>query len=76
MTTGGKLFCLIVTIMRAIVLALLATLLLLSTACGPALVAVTIPNLDDVTEALGYSLAPTYLPEGFEWRRPMMPFWK
>ncbi len=52
--------------MKAIVLALLATLLLLSTACGPALVAVTIPNLDDVTEALGYSLAPASMPEGFE----------
>ena len=52
--------------MKAMVLALLAALLLLSIACGPALVAVTIPNLDDVTEALGYSLAPASMPEGFE----------
>ena len=66
MTTGVKLYCIIMTTMKAIVLALLATLLLLGTACGPALVAVTIPNLDDVTEALGYSLAPAYMPEGFE----------
>ena len=52
--------------MKAMVLALLAALLLLSIACGPALVTVTIPNLDDVTEALGYSLAPASMTEGFE----------
>ncbi len=52
--------------MKAMVLALLAALLLLSIACGPALVAVTIPNLDDVTEALGYSLAPASMPEDFK----------
>jgi hypothetical protein len=52
--------------MKAIVLTLMAIILLLGTACGLALVAVTIPNLDDVTEALGYSLAPACMPEEFE----------
>jgi len=56
--------CLILNAIRTPVLALLAALLLLGTACAPALVA--IPGLDGVTEVLGYSLAPASLPEGFE----------
>jgi hypothetical protein len=51
------------------VIILLAALLLFGTACAPALVAVNIPNLDDVTEALGYSLVLTYMPEGFEFKQ-------
>ena len=55
--------------MRAWALTLLAIILLPLTACGPALVAVTIPNLDGVTEVLGYSIAPTCTPEGFEFEQ-------
>jgi hypothetical protein len=52
--------------MRALALTLLVVTLLLSGACGTSLVPVPLPELDDVEEALGYSLAPTHLPEGFE----------
>jgi len=60
MDSGG------VDIMRGLTLALLVVILLLSGACGASLVPVPPPNLDGVEEALGYSLAPTHLPEGFE----------
>ncbi len=43
--------------------------LLLVGACGPSLVAVPLPELDGVIAALGYGLAPTHLPEGFEFVR-------
>jgi len=69
LTIGGKLYCKNMNTMKILVLALLAALLLLGAACAPALVAVTVPNLDDVTEVLGYSLAPTQLPEGYEFEK-------
>ena len=40
--------------------------MLLSGACGASLVPVPLPELDEVIDALGYGLAPTSLPEGFE----------
>jgi hypothetical protein len=40
--------------------------MLLSGACGASLVPVPLPELDEVIDALGYGLAPTRLPEGFE----------
>jgi len=52
--------------MKAIVFTLMAMLLLLSITFGAALVKVTMPDLDEVTEALGYSLAQTHMPQGFE----------
>ena len=52
--------------MRILTLTLLVATMLLSSACGGTLVPVPPPNLDGVEEALGYSLAPTNLPEGFE----------
>ncbi len=55
--------------MRALALTLLVVTLLLSGACGTSLVAVPLPELDGVEEALGYSLAPTHLPEGFEFEQ-------
>ncbi len=54
---------------KTLVLALLVIPLLLVGACGPSLVAVPPPELDGVIEALGYGLAPTQLPEGFEFVR-------
>jgi len=53
---------------RIIALAI-AIIPLLVAACSHALVSVQPPILDDVTEALGYSLAPTILPTGFEFDR-------
>ena len=53
--------------MKIIVSALLA-ILLLSSACSPSLVPIQPPDLDEVTEFLGYSLAPTHMPEGFVFR--------
>lgn len=52
--------------MKRLTLTLLVVTLLLSGACGTALVEGPPPELDDVEEALGYSLTPAYLPEGFE----------
>ena len=52
--------------MRGLTLALLVVILLLAGACGTSLVPVPLPELDEVIEALGYGLAPTSLPEGFE----------
>lgn len=51
---------------KTLVLVLLVIPLLLVGACTTSLVPVPPPNLDGVEEALGYSLAPTHLPEGFE----------
>ncbi len=51
---------------KAAVFALLVILLLPLNACSPAMVEVQLPNLDGITEVLGYSLAPTQLPEGYE----------
>jgi hypothetical protein len=53
-------------IMRALALTLLVVITVLSSSCGTPLVEVPLPDLDGVTEALGYSLAPTHMPEGFE----------
>jgi hypothetical protein len=53
-------------IMRALALTLLVVTMLLCGACGTPLIEVPMPELDGVTEALGYSLAPTHMPEGFE----------
>ncbi|UCE98384.1 MAG: hypothetical protein JSV74_03430, partial [Dehalococcoidia bacterium] len=53
---------------RIIALAI-AIIPLLVAACSHALVSVQPPILDDVTEALGYSLAPTTMPTGFEFDR-------
>jgi hypothetical protein len=53
---------------RIIALAI-AIIPLLVAACNPTLVSVQPPILDDVTEALGYSLAPTILPKDFEFDR-------
>jgi hypothetical protein len=53
-------------IMRALALTLLVVITVLSSSCGIPLVEVPLPELDSVTEALGYSLAPTHMPEGFE----------
>jgi len=66
LTTGVMLHCIIVVNMKRLIIVLLAALLLLSTACAPVMVAVDTPNLDGITEFLGYSLAPTQLPEGYE----------
>lgn len=52
--------------MKRLTLTLLVVTMLLVAACGTSLVAVPPPELDGVTEALGYSLAPTRLPEGFK----------
>ena len=52
--------------MRTLALTLLIVILVLTSACGTPLVEVPLPELDGVTEALGYSLAPTQLPEGYE----------
>jgi hypothetical protein len=52
--------------MRALALTLLIVVIVLSSSCGTPLVEVPLPELDGVTEALGYSLAPTRMPEGFE----------
>jgi hypothetical protein len=52
--------------MRGLALTLLVVILLLTGACGTSLIQVTLPELDGVTEVLGYSLAPTSMPEGFE----------
>ncbi len=53
-------------VVKGIALTLLIVPLLLSGACGTSLVPVPLPELDEVIEALGYGLAPTRLPEGFE----------
>lgn len=53
---------------RIIALAI-AIIPLLVAACSHALVSVQPPSLDDVTEELGYSLAPTILPKDFEFDR-------
>ena len=55
--------------MRGLTLALLVVILLLVGACGTSLVPVPLPELDEVIEALGYGLAPTSLPEGFEFKQ-------
>ena len=52
--------------MRVFALTLLVVITVLSGACGTSLVEVPLPNLDGVTEALGYSIAPTHMPKGFE----------
>jgi hypothetical protein len=52
--------------MRILSVILLVAVLLLSAACSPTLVEVTPPNLDEVARELGYSLAPSLAPEGFE----------
>jgi hypothetical protein len=52
--------------MRALALTLLAVVIMLSGGCGATMVEIALPDLDNVTEALGYSLAPTRMPEGFE----------
>ena len=56
-------------VVKTLVLALLVIPLLLVGACGTSLVPVAPPELDEVIEALGYGLAPTQLPEGFEFVR-------
>jgi hypothetical protein len=53
-------------IMRILILTLLVVTMLFCGACGASLIEVPLPDLDGVTEALGYSLAPTQLPEGYE----------
>ena len=55
--------------MKFIAPLLLITILLLGSACNPSLVTVQPPNLDDVADALGYSLAPTRMLEGHEFDR-------
>jgi len=52
--------------MKNLALTLLVATMLLSGACGASLVPVPLPELDEVIDALGYGLAPTSLPEGFE----------
>ena len=52
--------------MKRLALTSLIISILLVVACSPSLTLVPLPELDDVKEALGYSLAPTQLPEGFE----------
>lgn len=52
--------------MKTLTLTLLVLTMLLCGACGTPLVEVPLPELDGVTEVLGYSLAPTHMPEGFE----------
>ncbi len=53
-------------IIRALTLTLLVVTMLLCGACSTKMVEVATPNLDGITEDLGYSLAPTQLPEGYE----------
>jgi len=55
--------------MRGLTLTLLVVILLLTGACGTSLIQVPPPELDGVTEVLGYSLAPTSMPEGFEFHQ-------
>jgi len=55
--------------MRGLTLALLVVILLLAGACGTSLVPVPLPELDEVTGVLGYSLAPTLMPEEFEFKQ-------
>ncbi len=52
-----------------IIVSVLLVILLLSIGCSASLVEVPLPELDGVTEALGYSLAPTRMPEDFEFGR-------
>ncbi len=52
-----------------IIVSVLLVILLLSSACSTSLVEVPLPELDGVTEVLGYSLAPTHMPEDFEFNR-------
>jgi len=55
--------------MKNLALTLLVATMLLSGACGASLVPVPLPELDEVIDALGYGLAPTSLPEGFEFHQ-------
>ncbi|UCG55402.1 MAG: hypothetical protein JSV32_04145 [Dehalococcoidia bacterium] len=50
---------------RKIIVSVLLAILLLNVACGTSLAPVQPPNLDNVTDALGYCLAPTRMPEDF-----------
>lgn len=50
---------------RKTVASVLLVILLLIVACSTSLVPVQPPNLDNVTDALGYCLAPTRMPEDF-----------
>ncbi len=52
--------------MKTLTLTLLVVTMLLCGACGTSLIEVPLPDLDGVTEVLGYSLAPASMPEGFE----------
>ena len=53
--------------MKSLVLALLFTSLTLIPTCSSP--TVTLPDLSEIQEKLGYSLAPTYLPEGFDFQQ-------
>ena len=49
-----------------IIASVLLAILLLNVACSPSLVPVQPPDLSNVIDMLGYSLAPTRMPDGFE----------
>jgi hypothetical protein len=52
-----------------IIALVIAIIPLLVAACSHALVSVQTPDLDEVVDVLGYSLAPTIMPTGFEFDR-------
>jgi hypothetical protein len=52
--------------MKALTLTLLVVIIVLGGSCSTKMVEVQPPELDGITEDLGYSLAPTQLPEGYE----------
>ncbi len=51
---------------KILALTLLCVIVTLGSSCSTKMVEVATPNLDGITEDLGYSLAPTQLPEGYE----------
>ena len=54
------------SITKVLTLTLLCVIVLLTGSCSVNMVAADTPNLDSITEVLGYSLAPAQLPEGYE----------
>ncbi len=54
---------------KILALTLLCAIVTLGSSCSTKMVEADIPNLDGITEVLGYSLAPAQLPEGYEFEK-------